>query len=56
MKTNTRPQLEADPVDRIIREAVREDMERVYGERRETVREPGPQVERPSIFLRRQAD
>lgn len=54
---HARPQLEADPVDRIVSEAVRVDMERVYGEeRRATPREPMPVAAPQSIFLRRQAE
>jgi hypothetical protein len=44
-----------ESLDRLIEEAVREDMARVYGERRETPRESVP-VQRPSIFLSRQAE
>jgi len=54
---HARPQLEADPVDRIISEAVRADMERVYGvERRATPRQPVPPRELQPIFSRRQAE
>jgi len=57
MNRHARPQLEADPVDRIIREAVQADMARVYGEeRRSEPREPTPPRELAPIFSRRQAE
>jgi hypothetical protein len=48
--------LPQDPLDRIIADAVRNDMARVYGERREEPREPAHPVELPSVFMRRQAE
>lgn len=54
---NTRPQLIEDPFDRIVREAVREDMARVYNERDDEPRASlQAAAERPSIFLSRQAE
>jgi hypothetical protein len=50
-----RTPIQQDPLDRIIADAVRDDMARVYKERRETPRELVQSVARPSIFLRRQA-
>lgn len=51
-----RSQIDAAINERIVVEAAREDMARVYGEeRRQTPREES-KTERPSIFLRRQAD
>lgn len=54
---NTRPPLPADPFDRIVRDAVRDDMARIYGEeRRSEPREPVPARELQPIFSRRQAE
>lgn len=45
-----------DPMDRVIADAVRADMARIYGEERTEQPAPKPAAELPSIFLSRQAD